>query len=226
MGLNTAAGNMYPFVSHTYNLIKGKCPHGCIYCYMARFPQREMRFDKKELKTDLGAGNFIFIGSSCDMWANEVNDAWIYQTIMKSILHDDNRYLFQSKNPHRYLKFLDILQGDYTLGVTLESDRDHIEGPPTIDDRYNGITKVKSKGFPVAVTMEPIMQFDVNRYAEMMDDLQQDWIAIGADSQSHDLPEPVSEQVAELIEVLNTRGHTLKIKDNLQRICEWSPKPT
>ena len=40
---------MYPWVTHTWNVIKGKCPHDCSYCYMKRFPQGELRFDEKEL---------------------------------------------------------------------------------------------------------------------------------------------------------------------------------
>ena len=31
--LNVAKGNMYEFVTHTWNPIKGICPHGCKYCY-------------------------------------------------------------------------------------------------------------------------------------------------------------------------------------------------
>ena len=65
--LNESKGNMYSFVNKTWNVIKGKCPHDCKYCYMKRFPQKDVRLDKKELKTDLGENNFIFVGSSCDM---------------------------------------------------------------------------------------------------------------------------------------------------------------
>ena len=50
MPLNKQSGNMYSWVTHTWNVVKGKCPHGCIYCYMKRFPQRPLRFDEKELK--------------------------------------------------------------------------------------------------------------------------------------------------------------------------------
>jgi DNA repair photolyase len=34
MPLNPSKGNMYPFVTHTWNPIRGKCPHDCSYCYM------------------------------------------------------------------------------------------------------------------------------------------------------------------------------------------------
>jgi len=68
MALNKSKGNMYDFVTHTWNTIKGECPHDCGYCYMKaiakRFnkPQQPPRFDESELKTNLDEGNFIFGG--------------------------------------------------------------------------------------------------------------------------------------------------------------------
>ena len=59
MSLNKSTGNMYEFITHTWNTIKGECPHGCSYCYMKRWgKQQPVHFDEKELKTDLGIGNF------------------------------------------------------------------------------------------------------------------------------------------------------------------------
>lgn len=36
MGLNKAGGEMYEFVTHTWNTVKGDCFHNCRYCYMKR----------------------------------------------------------------------------------------------------------------------------------------------------------------------------------------------
>lgn len=33
MGLNVSKGNMYEFITHTFNTIKGKCYHDCSYCH-------------------------------------------------------------------------------------------------------------------------------------------------------------------------------------------------
>ena len=55
MGLNVSKGNMYEFVTHTWNTIKGQCFHDCSYCYMKRYGTlRETYLDTKEFKTDLG----------------------------------------------------------------------------------------------------------------------------------------------------------------------------
>ena len=67
--LNTQKGNMYSFVTHTWNPVKGKCPHDCAYCYMKRFgKQSELHFDESELKTDLGFDNFIYREYPCKPW--------------------------------------------------------------------------------------------------------------------------------------------------------------
>ena len=103
MGLNKQKGNMYDFVTHTWNVFKGKCEFDCSYCYMKRFPQKELRFDESELKTDLGSGNTIFVGSSCDMFAPSVSQKEILMVLEHCCQYRENEYLFQSKNPARFL---------------------------------------------------------------------------------------------------------------------------
>ena len=51
MALTKSRGNMYPFVTHTWNAIKGICFHDCPYCYMKKFDGLlPIRFDPKELE--------------------------------------------------------------------------------------------------------------------------------------------------------------------------------
>ena len=54
----------------------------------------------------LGEGNFIFVGSSTDEWAANVPSEWIVQ-VLDYCDGFDNSYLFQSKNPARFLEYLD-----------------------------------------------------------------------------------------------------------------------
>ncbi len=64
---------MYAFVSHTYNPLKGECEHSCAYCFMRRkLLLPPLHLELKELKVNLGEGNFIFVGSSTDEWAANV----------------------------------------------------------------------------------------------------------------------------------------------------------
>ena len=66
MSLVKAQGNMYPFVSHTWNPIKGRCLHNCPYCYVKssrakRYYKEDPYLSEKELKVNLGKNNYIFI---------------------------------------------------------------------------------------------------------------------------------------------------------------------
>ena len=73
---------MYDWINYTYNTVKGKCPHDCHYCFMKKWgEQPALHFDEKELKTGLGKSNFIFVGSSCDLFAKAISEKWITDTI-------------------------------------------------------------------------------------------------------------------------------------------------
>ena len=96
MGLNKQSGNMYPFVTHTWNPIRGRCPHQCYYCYMKHFKVGNLRLEEKELQINLGNSNFIFVGSSTDMWAADVASEWI-RRVLEHTNKYNNTYLFQTK---------------------------------------------------------------------------------------------------------------------------------
>lgn len=228
MALNKVkvGSNMYQFLNemsggngYTWNIIRGKCPHDCLYCYMKSYPQSELHFDEKELKTDLGSGNAIFVGSSCDMWAKEVPDAWIGRTL--KYCRDDvyNRWLFQSKNPIRFWDWMVELPDTTTLGITLESNRCWSGSKaPCPADRYMAF---KDNPKDKMVSIEPIMDFDLDGMARMIQGIKPQFVSIGADSQRHNLPEPSSDKVKALIEALREFTE-VKIKDNLKRITEQS----
>ena len=136
MGLNKQSGNMYPFVTHTWNPIRGRCPHQCSYCYMKRFKVGNLRLEERELTTNLGSSNYIFVGSSTDMWAAEVPTEWI-QRVVQHTKKYNNTYLFQTKYPIRFLDFIEDINRNYILGTTLETNRDYdVSLAPTPMDRW------------------------------------------------------------------------------------------
>ena len=81
MGLRKQKGNMYGFVSHTWNAVKGECSHFCSYCYMHGLWRSKVRLDEYEFNIDLGINNFIFVGSSTDMFADNVPKEWIIKVL-------------------------------------------------------------------------------------------------------------------------------------------------
>jgi DNA repair photolyase len=224
MPLNPAKGNMYPFVTHTWNTIKGQCPHNCSYCYMKRFgEQKPIRFDEKELKTDLGEDNFIFVGSSCDMWAWGIDWDWINRTLIHCCTFK-NRYLFQSKNPTRFMAFYELFPPNTIFGTTIETNRgEYIKkiapNAPTIISRFYGISDINYKyGWPTIVTIEPIMDFDLDEMVDIISGLRPEWVNIGANTNFKvQLPEPKPEKIRELISKLEQITE-VKVKQNLSRL--------
>ncbi len=217
MSLNKQKGNMYPFVTHTWNAIKGKCPHDCSYCYMKVYTQPELHFDEKELRANLGNNNFIFVGSSCDMWAYEVPNDWITK-VLKHCRDNDayNKYLFQSKNPARFQDWLGMFPDNIVLGCTIETNRPYLETShaPTTIYRMESMLLIP---YPKMVSIEPIMDFDLDTLSSWIKEIDPEFVSIGADSKGHNLPEPPLEKVLNLIEELKDIT-TVKIKDNLKRI--------
>jgi hypothetical protein len=213
--LNKQKGNMYPWVTHTWNVIKGKCPHDCSYCYMKRYPQPKLHFDEKELKTDLGHGNFIFVGSSCDMWAEEIPNEWIAK-VLKHCRDNDvyNRYLFQTKNPLRFQDW--IFPDSTTLGTTIESNHFLTGTSPAPSERYKEMCRLFRHKM---VSIEPIIDFDLDILVGWIKEIQPEFVSIGADSGGNNLPEPSPKKVAALIEAL--KGITeVRLKANLKRLSE------
>ena len=226
MPINTTKGNMYSFVTHTWNPIKGQCSHECGYCYMKamakRFPKlgEPLRFDKKELKSRLGTGNFIFIGSSTDMFAADVPAAWIFKTLDHCRKYPGNRYLFQSKNPGRFLEFTEAFPGNVVLGTTIESDNDSykalgVSKAPGINARVEAMANLD--GFERMITIEPIIDFNLEALTEQLRACKPAWVNLGADSGSNGLSEPGPDKVNGLIENIMTFTDIHK-KTNLARL--------
>ncbi len=67
------------------------------------------------------------------------------------------------------------------------------------------------------VTIEPIMNFDLDIMIKWLKDIKPKWVNIGADSKGHNLPEPSKEKVESLIKELK-KFTEVKIKPNLKRI--------
>jgi len=223
MGLNPQKGNMYEHVSHTWNAIKGACEYDCVYCFMKRFKQRPLRFVEAELKTDLGNGNFIFGGSSTDMFAENVPSVWIAKILEHCRAYPDNQYLFQSKNPGRFFGFLDEMPPVRVLATTIETNRqdliDKISQAPSLIERRDAMTALRASKENVQVTIEPIMQFDDPELYIWMKQISPNLIAIGADSKDHHLQEPTGEQVTTLVTMLKTfHGCEVIEKRNLKRL--------
>lgn len=223
MGLNKQSGNMYGFVTHTWNPIKGRCLHGCTYCYMHRFWKMQkypaLHLDEKELKTNLGENRFIFVGSSTDMWRG-TELIWIGKIMMHISNYPNNTYLFQTKNPFQYINW--DFKENHILGITLETNRGTKEISQIADmPKVRVIDFSKIYHHRKMITIEPIMDFDLEPFVLMIKTIQPKWVNIGADSGGNKLLEPTKEKVFALIAELEkfTKVHQ---KPNLKRLINGS----
>jgi len=227
--MTKAKGNMYIDVTHTHNDIKGKCFHNCSYCYMdsirKRYNQKEREpyLDEKELSKNLGSGNIIFIGSSTDMWAKNIPDEWIYKVLDHISKYYGNTYLFQSKNIGRLAEFLLLMPRKCRIGTTIETNRRYpcMGDTPSPDFRSYSMCNLgyakRPDGFELFVTIEPVLDFDLDIFVDLLKNCNADFINVGADSGNNHLPEPEPEKIRELIKELEkfTKVH---LKKNLKRL--------
>ena len=220
MPLNVSKGNMYGFISHTYNAIKGKCPHGCTFCYMNKFgEQKPLRLDEKELKTDLGSGNIIFVGSSCDMFADGIQEKWM-RTVVEYCKQFDNIYFWQTKNPFNLWRLNQHigLPVRSIVCTTIESNIYYDQICPDAPLPQERAAWLRKLPFERHVTIEPIMDFDMDKMVGLIGECDPKQVNIGANTNHKiKLPEPSTEKVYELIERLEDFT-IVHLKDNINRL--------
>ena len=225
MALNKRTGNMYPFITHTWNPIQGRCIHGCRYCYMKtvrnryKKPENKIQLKENYLKDNLNKGKYIFIGSSCDLFAADVPSNWVLKVLDYTKLFDA-KYLFQTKNPFKVLTVYGMTNFpvNSVLCITLESNRGAYDGMynccPAPAERVEWFKKWQGEKM---ITIEPIMDFDLVPFVKMIESCKPSIVNIGADSGNNNLIEPPKEKITELITVLENFTK-VNLKKNIKRL--------
>lgn len=228
MPLNKSKGNMYSWVTHTHAHLGGECPHKCSYCYVnnPRFGrpkkfQGPIRLLEDEFKVKYGYGRTIFMENCNDLFAEDVPDSWIKRVIDHAREWPGNIYVWQTKNPLRYLSVGRLIPLNSILGCTIETNRDipkKTSKAPQPRSRVIPMVHAGAHGNRIFITIEPVMDFDVDILADWIARIRPEFVNIGADSKRHDLPEPSREKVIALIECLQKYGIDIREKHNLERI--------
>ena len=221
MILNPSKGNMYEFITHTWNPIKGKCYHDCSYCYMKNIAvyERPINLVEGELQGDFGLNKFIFLGSSTDEFAQDVPDEWItrvldccYNKTKYQQPQNRTRFLIQTKNPKRLLDFInhplfDVGRKQVVVCTTLETNRhypDIMNNAPLPQERAEAMEIISKKGIDTYVTIEPIMDFDIDEFVSLVKQCNPKQVNIGKNTnQNIKLPAPTIGKAVELISKLN-----------------------
>lgn len=238
MGLNKVKGNMYDWVTHTHTHLAGKCHHECSYCSIQdmqrRFPalpysgplrlkEKEfaVKYDEKTLRRNGGTYPGIIFEENCnDLFADGVPREWIDRVLDHCDAWPKNEYIFQTKNPRRIERGVWVFPPCCLIGTTVETNRDNdLGGAPRRRGRLDALAgldpRFACKRF---VTIEPIMDFDLDKFAELLIEAKPDFINIGADSKGHGLPEPSFEKVMQLVDRLKEAGIEIREKRNLERL--------
>jgi len=228
MSLKKSVGNMYDWVSHMHSHLGGECPHRCSYCYVQKnrfgVPERYkggLRLIEKEFEVNYGSNKTIFIEHMNDMFATDVPRSWVDKILTHCQVHPNNLYVFQTKNPLRVLDFEGRLPRNHIIGTTIETNREIEKGfAPTPRNRFIGIKKISELGGKTFITIEPVMDFDVDILAQWVIEAQPEFINIGADSKGCGLPEPTAEKILGFVEILQKNKITIRKKVNLERILK------
>jgi len=156
------------------------------------------------------------VGSGNDLFANDIPKKWIEMTI-EYCNKSDNCYFFQSKNPERFLEF--TLPEKSVVCTTIETNRWYPEimnNAPHPEERAEAMQKTSSS-YPAYVTIEPIMDFDLDELVGLIRKCNPRQVNIGADSKECNLPEPDRRKIFALINELQ-KFTRIEKKDNLWRL--------
>lgn len=206
-------GKMYPFVTHTWNCVKG-CTHGCSYCWAWRFSKRiyddgfDLRLFPERLRYTK-KGQTVFVCDMGDLFCDDVPDAWITFVIDAMGNADStNTFLLLTKNPRRYSDF--AFPDTCILGSTIETNRPipvNISKAPSTTERLRAMQDlVHGRKF---VSVEPVMDFDLDDFASSLLNIKPWAVAVGYDNYHNGLPEPSLEKVMRLIRILEENGVTV-----------------
>jgi hypothetical protein len=213
----------------TWNPFKG-CKFDCIYCEPTF--QRQAKRQKQnciacyhyrphyheERLSRIPSANIVFVCGNGDI-------SFCKPDFTRKIIHSikahnerapHKQYYFQSKRPEYLNQFLADFPSNVILVTTLESNRDGYENvskAPRPSERYQ---QFKALGWPQkVVTVEPIMDFDLAEFHQMLVGLNPLYVWLGFNSRPKEvqLPEPSKEKVNELIARLASDGIEIREKD-------------
>lgn len=219
-------GNMYEWAK-TWNPLGGECSHKCSYCSTNNLKKRyeavnnkysgplKLYFDYPPLVKEI-----VFVCGQNDLFAEKVPESWIVN-ILQKCKAKDNTYFFQTKNPIRIKKFAPLFPEKTIICTTIETNRcyEQMGSAPSTGDRAKAMNEHYLAGFKTQVTIEPIMDFDLEELIALIEYCHPEKVNIGADSKSNHLPEPSKEKLLALIYELK-KFTVIDEKRNLTRLLK------
>lgn len=193
---------------------QGKCEK-CA-SFEPHYDKHRQRLEQKLPKTK--HMQFIFTCSSGDIAFCPTE--YLKKIIARIQSEPDKTFLIQSKDPQAFNRA--IFPKNVILGTTLETNRDKLcEGTsktPKPSQRYKDFAKVNHQ--PKMVTIEPVMDFDLNVMIDWVENINPCMVWLGYDSGKNKLPEPDLEKVRSLHWRLAKKGFVVILKTIRKAWCE------
>jgi DNA repair photolyase len=215
---------MFKSITDVCNIQTG-CEFFCTYCWARELAEGRLknkprykdgfvpRFNPEEMRKRFKPGDFVFVCSMGDIsFASPENMAAILKHIAK---FPETKFLIQTKNPGAFYWW--PFTPNVHFGTTIESNRDHgVSKAPHPEVRFKDFRIHRHK--PKFLSIEPILDFDLDVMVRWVTDIQPAIIEIGADNHGHHLAEPPWEKVEELLKALRKICPDVKEKDGLERL--------
>jgi DNA repair photolyase len=223
-GSSQLKGGVAEMASHMYEGVKSwnpfvGCRFGCVYCkrsfqrqakrwrkWCEKCYNYEPHFHPEKLKR-MPSAKTIFACAFGDIWW--AKDKWIKQILETIAKRKDRTFYLQSKSPDVFARFVDkdLIPENVVLGTTIETsyeqfDYDKISQAPHPVERYETMRELSYLGYPCYVTIEPILDFDLEEMVEWIRCIKPKLVYVGYDNHGCKLPEPPLEKTLKLIEEL------------------------
>lgn len=181
--------------------------HNCMRCYNYEPHKHPERLNR------IPSAPVVFVGGSGDVSFIETDFCFkIIEAIKEHNPRMEKEFYWQSKKPDTFDRFKDKLPDNCILLTTLETNRDKeyrdISKAPLPSERFK---QFKELDYPrKVVTVEPVMDFDLNEFSSWLGSLDLEYLWFGFDShpQKVEYPEPTEEKAQRMVSILKNRYGT------------------
>lgn len=218
--------NMYKLSVSQWSPFAG-CEHDCVYCKTS-FQRQLKRWAKRNcsgcydfsphthperLSQSLPRTKFMQFIFTCSSGDVVFCPTDYLEKITARIKSDPGKtFLIQSKDPQTFKRV--VFPKNTILGITLETNRDELcqrtSKAPEPSQRYKDFIEVEHD--QKMITIEPVLDFDLETLAGMVQDINPCMVWLGYDSGSNKLPEPEIEKVRSLHWQLSQKGFVVILK--------------
>jgi DNA repair photolyase len=224
--------NMYVDSVKQWNPFVGCC-FDCLYCKTSfqRQAKRQKqncmtcyRYEPHEHPERLGVslpktrnGEFIFTCANSDI--SFCPTEFLKRIVERIDREMDKTFLIQSKNPKTFDRV--AFSPNVILGITIETNRDALyqstgmsKAPPP-SQRFADFLMIKHAR--KMVTVEPVLQFDLEVMVDWIKQLRPIKVWLGYDSKKNNLPEPELSKVMALKHEIEQLGLGIEVKEKKMR---------